>query len=219
MPDNVTEKEVLNCIDAFNDNNFFHGILLQLPVPQQIDPYLLIEKLDYRKDVDGLHPYNIGLLSCANKRGIVPCTPKGCLRLIKGVKKNLQGLKAVIIGRSNLIGKSMMQILLQENCTVSIIHSKTINSKLITRSADIIISAVGIPNLITQSWIKEGAIVIDVGITRQRIIKGINKITGDVCFKGVLPKVHAISPVPGGVGPMTVSCLLENTLEAFEKTL
>ncbi|MCP4923489.1 MAG: bifunctional methylenetetrahydrofolate dehydrogenase/methenyltetrahydrofolate cyclohydrolase FolD [bacterium] len=219
LPDTVTQDQALDYIDAFNGDDSLHGVLVQLPVPKQIDPNALIERLDPEKDVDGLHPLNVGLLSRGSSRAIVPCTPKGCLTLIKGVRENLQGLNAVVIGRSNLMGKPMAQLLLKENCTVSIVHSKTSEPELITRFADIIVAAVGVPHLVTPAWVKEGAIVIDVGITRQKTETGSRKLLGDVHFEAVLPKVQAITPVPGGVGPMTVSSLLENTLEVFERTL
>jgi methylenetetrahydrofolate dehydrogenase (NADP+) / methenyltetrahydrofolate cyclohydrolase len=219
LPDNVTQEQALDYIDVFNEDNSLHGVLVQLPAPKQIDPDALVERLNPEKDVDGLHPLNMGLLSRGSSRAIVPCTPKGCLTLIKGVEENLQGLNAVVIGRSNLMGKPMAQLLLKEDCTVTVVHSKTQNPEDITCSADIIVSAVGVPQLVTASWVKEGAIVIDVGITRQETGKGMTHLVGDVYFKNVLPKVRAITPVPGGVGPMTVSSLLENTLEAFEERL
>ncbi|XP_022778832.1 uncharacterized protein LOC111320433 [Stylophora pistillata] len=220
LPDNVTQEQALDYIDAFNEDNSLHGVLIQLPAPKQIDPDALVEYLKPEKDVDGLHPLNMGLLSRGSSRAIVPCTPKGCLTLIKGVvEESLQGLNAVVIGRSNLMGKPMAQLLLKEDCTVTVVHSKTQNPEDTIRSADIVIAAAGVPQLVTASWVQEGAIVIDVGITRQETKKGSTRLVGDVHFKGVLPKVRAITPVPGGVGPMTVSSLLENTLEAFERTL
>ena len=209
-PENVSEKEILNKIVELNQDKEVSGILVQLPLPKQIDKEKIINLIKPSKDVDGFNPINVGNLASGFK-SIVPCTPLGCLLLIKKIENNLSGKHAVIIGRSNLNGKPMAQLLLKENCTVTITHSKTKNLKDECMKADILIAAVGIANLVKKDWVKNGSIVIDVGINK---ING--KIVGDVSFDEVKDKVKAISPVPGGVGPMTIACLLKNTLECFK---
>ena len=209
-PKNVSEEEVLKKIDELNKNENISGILVQLPLPEQVSKEKIINAIDPSKDVDGFNPVNVGNLSSGYK-SIIPCTPLGCLLLIKNVEKNLSGKHAVIIGRSNLNGKPMAQLLLKENCTVTIVHSKTNNLKNECLRADILVAAVGVPNLIRKDWIKDNAVVIDVGINKVK-----NKIVGDVNFDEVKDKVKAITPVPGGVGPMTIACLLKNTLECFK---
>jgi len=209
----VTEEEVLKKIKDLNNDNDVSGILVQLPLPNQIDKKKIINAIDPLKDVDGFNPVNVGNLASGYK-AIVPCTPLGCLMLLKNVEKNLSGKHAVIIGRSNLNGKPMAQLLLKENCTVTISHSKTKNLKEECLKADILIAAVGVANLIKKDWVKEGSIIIDVGINKQG-----DKIVGDVSFEEVKDKVKAITPVPGGVGPMTIACLLKNTLECFKARL
>ncbi len=209
-PKNVSEKEVLSKIDELNKDKKISGILVQLPLPDQISKEKIINAIHPSKDVDGFNPVNVGNLSSGYK-SIVPCTPLGCLLLIKKVEKNLSGLHAVIIGRSNLNGKPMAQLLLKENCTVTIVHSKTKNLQNQCLKADILIAAVGVPNLVKKDWVKDNSIVIDVGINKVG-----KKIIGDVKFDELVDKTKAITPVPGGVGPMTIACLLKNTLECFK---
>ncbi len=208
--DDVTEKEILEKIKELNNDQNVSGILVQLPLPKQIKKEKIINAIHPSKDVDGFNPVNVGNLSSGYK-GLVPCTPMGCLMLIKKVEKNLSGKHAVIIGRSNLNGKPMAQLLLKENCTVTIVHSKTKNLQQECLKADIIVAAVGVPNLVKKDWVKKDAIVIDVGINKLN-----DKIVGDVEFDQVKDIAKAITPVPGGVGPMTIACLLKNTLECFK---
>ena len=209
-PKEVSEQEVLKKIKELNDNNAVSGILVQLPLPSQINKEKIINAINPLKDVDGFHPVNVGNLS-SGYHATVPCTPLGCLFLIKKTESNLSGKHAVIIGRSNLNGKPMAQLLLKENCTVTIVHSKTKDLKIECLKADILVAAVGVPNLVKSDWVKKDAIVIDVGINKVD-----DKIVGDVDFDNVKDKVKAITPVPGGVGPMTIACLLKNTLECFK---
>jgi len=210
-PEDVEEKVVLNKIKELNSDNKVSGILVQLPLPKHIDKRKVIETIDPVKDVDGFHPINVGNLSSGYDSSI-PCTPLGCYLLIKKIEKNLNGKHAVIIGRSNLNGKPMTQLLLKENCTVTITHSKTKDLKAECLRADIIIAAVGIPKLVKGDWVKKGAIVIDVGINKTD-----SGLVGDVDFDAVSKVAKAITPVPGGVGPMTIACLLNNTVECFKK--
>ena len=210
-PESVEEKTVLDKIDELNKDESVSGILVQLPLPKHIDKQKVIEAIAPAKDVDGFHPVNVGNLS-SGYESTVPCTPLGCYLLIKKLEKNLNGKKAVIVGRSNLNGKPMTQLLLKENCTVTITHSKTKDLKAECLRADIIIAAVGIPKLVKGDWVKKDAIVIDVGINKTD--KG---IVGDVAFDEVSKVAKAITPVPGGVGPMTIACLLKNTVECFKK--
>jgi len=209
-PKEVTEKEILNKIAELNNNDDVSGILVQLPLPAQINNEKIINAIHPIKDVDGFNPVNVGNLASGYK-SIVPCTPLGCLLLIKKVEKNLSGKHAVIIGRSNLNGKPMLQLLLKENCTVTIVHSKTKDLKVECKKADILVVAVGIANLVKGDWVKKDSIIIDVGINKIG-----DKIVGDVDFEQVKDKVKAITPVPGGVGPMTIACLLKNTLACFK---
>ena len=212
-PKNVTEKDILKKIEELNKNDETSGILVQLPLPNHISKEKIINAIDPSKDVDGFNPINVGNLS-SGYNSIVPCTPLGCLLLIKKIESNLEGKHAVIIGRSNLNGKPMAQLLLRENCTVTIVHSKTGNLKDECLKADILVAAVGVPNLVKKNWVKENAIVIDVGINKLG-----EKIVGDVNFSELKDNVKAITPVPGGVGPMTIACLLKNTLECFKARL
>ena len=209
-PKDVTEAEVLKKIEELNKNNDVSGILVQLPLPPQINKKKIINAIHPLKDVDGFHPINVGNLASGYK-AIVPCTPLGCLLLIKTVEKNLSGKHAVILGRSNLNGKPMAQLLLNENCTVTIVHSKTKSLKEECLKGDILVAAVGVANLVKSDWVKKDSIIIDVGINKVG-----DKIVGDVQFDTVKDKVKAITPVPGGVGPMTIACLLKNTLECFK---
>ena len=210
-PDNVEEKVVLNKIKELNENEKVSGILVQLPLPKHIDKRKVIETIDPKKDVDGFHPVNVGNLS-SGYDSTIPCTPLGCYLLIKDTEKNLNGKHAVIIGRSNLNGKPMTQLLLKENCTVTITHSKTKDLKAECKRADIIVAAVGRAKLIKADWVKKDAIVIDVGINKTD-----TGLVGDVDFDEVSKVARAITPVPGGVGPMTIACLLSNTVECFKK--
>ena len=209
-PETVSEKEILNKINSLNKDKEVTGILVQLPLPKQISQKKIINTIDPKKDVDGFSPLNVGNLA-SGYDAIVPCTPLGCIKLIKSVQENLKGLHAVIIGRSNLNGKPMAQLLLKENCTVTILHSKSENIKEECSRADILVAAVGIANMVKSDWVKKDCIVIDVGINKLD-----DKIVGDVQFSEVKNKVKAITPVPGGVGPMTIACLLSNTLECFK---
>ena len=206
----VSEQEVLKKIKELNNNEAVSGILVQLPLPPQINKEKIINAINPLKDVDGFHPINVGNLS-SGYNATVPCTPLGCLLLIKKNEPNLSGKHAVIIGRSNLNGKPMAQLLLKENCTVTIVHSKTKNLKTECLKGDIVVVAVGVANLVKSDWVKENSIVIDVGINKVG-----DKIVGDVEFETVKEKAKAITPVPGGVGPMTIACLLKNTLECFK---
>jgi len=211
-PEKVEEKIVLNKIKELNNDKKVSGILVQLPLPKHIDKRKVIETILPGKDVDGFHPTNVGNLSSGYDSSI-PCTPLGCYLLLKKVEKNLSGKHAVMIGRSNLNGKPMTQLLLKENCTVTITHSKTKDLKAECSRADIIIAAVGKPKLVKGDWIKKGAIVIDVGINKTEA-----GLVGDVDFDEVSKVAKAITPVPGGVGPMTIACLLNNTVECFKKS-
>ena len=208
----IEEKVVLDKIKELNQNKKVSGILVQLPLPKHIDKKKIIETILPNKDVDGFHPVNVGNLS-SGYESTIPCTPLGCFLLLREVEKNLSGKHAVIIGRSNLNGKPMAQLLLRENCTVTITHSKTRDLKTECNKADIIIAAVGKPKLIKGDWVKKNAIVIDVGINKTN-----NGIVGDVDFNEVSKIAKAITPVPGGVGPMTIACLLSNTIECFKRS-
>ena len=210
-PNNVDEKTILKKIKDLNQDSSVSGILVQLPLPKHIDKKKVIESISPSKDVDGFHPVNVGNLSSGYESSI-PCTPLGCYLLLKKIEPNLSGKKAVIIGRSNLNGKPMAQLLLKENCTVTITHSKTKNLKSECLLADIIIAAVGIPELVKGDWVKKDSIIIDVGINK--IEKG---LVGDVDFEQVSKKAKALTPVPGGVGPMTIACLIKNTIDCFKR--
>ena len=212
-PDTVDEKTVLEKISELNKDENVSGILVQLPLPKHINNKKIIDSIDPNKDVDGFHPNNVGNLSSGYESSI-PCTPLGCHLLIKKIEPNLNGKKAVVLGRSNLNGKPMTQLLLKENCTVTIAHSKTKNLKEECLKADILVVAVGIPKLVKGDWVKKGSIVIDVGINKTE-----EGIVGDVDFDEVLKHAKAITPVPGGVGPMTIACLLKNTIECFKRSL
>ena len=211
-PGTVEEKTVLDKIEELNKDESISGILVQLPLPKHIDKQKVIETILPGKDVDGFHPMNVGNLSSGYESS-VPCTPLGCYLMIKKIEPNLSGKKAVMIGRSNLNGKPMAQLLLKENCTVTITHSKTKDLKAECLEADIIVAAVGIPELVKADWVKKDAIVIDVGINKTD--KG---IVGDVAFDEVSKVASALTPVPGGVGPMTIACLLKNTIECFKRS-
>ena len=210
--DSVEEKTVLEKIEELNKDETVSGILVQLPLPKHIDKQKVIETITPSKDVDGFHPMNVGNLSSGYESS-VPCTPLGCYLMIKKIEPNLSGKKAVVVGRSNLNGKPMTQLLLKENCTVTITHSRTKDLKAECLEADIIIAAVGIPELVKGDWVKKDAIVIDVGINKTE-----NGLVGDVAFDEVSKVASALTPVPGGVGPMTIACLLKNTIECFKRS-
>ena len=212
LPDTTSQAEMLALIDKLNKDPNVNGILCQLPVPKQIDPQAIINAIDPDKDVDGFHVVNAGKLATGGE-GLVPCTPYGCLLLLKDRLGDLAGKHAVVIGRSNIVGKPMAQLLLNESCTVTIAHSKTKDLPGEVRRADIVVAAVGRPEMVKGDWIKEGATVIDVGINRIEV-GGKGKLVGDVEYATALPRAAGITPVPGGVGPMTIGLLLRNTLVA-----
>ncbi|MCB1782361.1 MAG: bifunctional methylenetetrahydrofolate dehydrogenase/methenyltetrahydrofolate cyclohydrolase FolD [Alphaproteobacteria bacterium] len=211
LPARATQAEVAAEIKAFNDNPAVNGILLQLPVPDHLDSDALVQLIAPHKDVDGLTVANAGKLFLGLEGGLVPCTPQGSLILIKSVLENLSGLNAVVIGRSNLFGKPMAQLLLHENCTVTMAHSRTHDLPALCRNADILVAAAGRAKLVQGDWIKPGACVIDVGINRGED----GKLCGDVDYDAAFEKAGFITPVPGGVGPMTIACLLANTVKAY----
>ncbi len=213
LPADTPEDALLLLIESLNKDPEVHGILVQLPVPKHIDTQKVIEAIDPAKDVDGFHPVNVGRLA-AGMDAMVPCTPLGSLLLLKDALGKLGGLDAVVIGRSNIVGKPMAQLLIKESCTVTVAHSQTRDLPGVVRRADIVIAAVGRPEMIKGDWIKPGATVIDVGINRIELPDGTKKLVGDVDFASAVKVAGAITPVPGGVGPMTIACLLRNTLVA-----
>jgi methylenetetrahydrofolate dehydrogenase (NADP+) / methenyltetrahydrofolate cyclohydrolase len=213
LPATTGEAELINLIAALNSDEQVNGILVQLPLPKQIDAHKIIAAIDPAKDVDGFHPLNVGRLA-SGLPALVPCTPMGCVRLAKTVHSTLAGLEAVVIGRSNIVGKPVAQLLLAENATVTIAHSKTSNLEDVCRRADLLVAALGRPEMVRGDWIKPGATVIDVGINRVPGDGGKSRIVGDVNFGEASKSAGAITPVPGGVGPMTIACLLLNTLRA-----
>lgn len=216
LPATTSQKELLTLIDDLNKDKDVHGILVQLPLPQQIDPMAVLAAIDPAKDVDGFHVTNAGRLS-VGLPAMIPCTPKGCLYLLKDhLKLPLAGMKALVIGRSNIVGKPMAALLLAEGCTVTVAHSKTKDLAAECAQADIVVAAVGRPEFVQGAWLKPGAIVIDVGINRvddAKEPKGY-RVTGDVDFNSAATKASAITPVPGGVGPMTIACLISNTIKS-----
>jgi len=216
LPQETTEAELLTLIGRLNTDPTVHGILVQLPLPAQIDPHKIINAIDPGKDVDGFHPVNAGRL-CAGLPALAPCTPIGCVLLAKTVLPSLAGLEAVVIGRSNIVGKPLAQLLLAENATVTVAHSKARDLPAVCRQADLLFAAVGRPEMVRRDWVKPGAVVIDVGINRVAGADGKSRIVGDVAFAEVVPVAGAITPVPGGVGPMTIACLLQNTLTAAKR--
>ncbi len=210
---NTSEKDLLALVARLNADKKVHGILVQLPLPGQIDSQKVLDAIDPAKDVDGFHAMNAGKLWTGGK-AMVPCTPLGCLMMLKDRLGNLSGLSAVVVGRSNIVGKPMAALLLNESCTVTIAHSRTKDLAGVCRGADILVAAVGKPEMIKGDWVKPGAAVIDVGINRVELPDGRSKLVGDVDFAGASKVAGAITPVPGGVGPMTIACLLVNTLTA-----
>ena len=213
LPAETTEAALLDLVAKLNADPAVHGILVQMPLPKHIDSPKVLESVDPAKDVDGFHPMNVGKLSIG-ERALAPCTPVGSIILAKSVRHDLSGLDAVVIGRSNIVGKPMAQLLLRENCTVTIAHSRTKDLPGVVRRADLVIAAIGRPEFVKGDWIKPGAIVIDVGINRILKPDGKGKLVGDVAFAEAAEVASAITPVPGGVGPMTIACLLKNTVEA-----
>jgi methylenetetrahydrofolate dehydrogenase (NADP+) / methenyltetrahydrofolate cyclohydrolase len=213
LPATVTQAELLARIARLNQDPAVHGILVQLPLPKQVDPEAVIQAIAVSKDVDGFHPVNAGLLAVGGT-AMVPCTPLGCLILLKDRLGDLTGQRAVVLGRSNIVGKPMAALLLREHCTVTVAHSRTRDLADECRRADILVAAVGRPEMIQGDWIKPGATVIDVGINRLPTADGKGRLVGDVAFAAAVEVAGAITPVPGGVGPMTIACLLLNTLTA-----
>jgi methylenetetrahydrofolate dehydrogenase (NADP+)/methenyltetrahydrofolate cyclohydrolase len=213
LPETVSESELLALVEKLNADPAVHGILIQLPLPKQIDSQRVLAAVDPAKDVDGFHPMNAGRLS-SGLPALTPCTPLGCVMLAKTVHRSLEGMDAVVVGRSNIVGKPLLQLLLNENATVTVAHSKTRDLPAACRRADILFAAVGRPEMVRGGWIKPGATVIDVGINRVAGADGKNRIVGDVAFAEASEVAGAITPVPGGVGPMTIACLLVNTLRA-----
>jgi methylenetetrahydrofolate dehydrogenase (NADP+) / methenyltetrahydrofolate cyclohydrolase len=215
LPATTTEAELLALIARLNADDRVDGILVQLPLPKHINPQRVIDAINPGKDVDGFHAENVGhLWSGGLSRALIPCTPYGCLLLLRDELPKLTGLEAVVLGRSNIVGKPMAALLLAESCTVTIAHSKTRDLPAVLRRADILVAAVGQPELVRGDWVKPGAVVIDVGINRVALDGGKSKLVGDVAFAEAQGIAGAITPVPGGVGPMTIACLLRNTLIA-----
>ena len=218
----ISEADLIKLIQKLNNQENVNGILVQLPLPNHINEQIILDTIHPDKDADGFHPLNVGKLSISatnNENLLIPCTPYGCLLMLRSLNVDLKGKNAVIIGRSNIVGKPMAQLLLKESCTVTIAHSKTKELSKICRDADILIAAVGRPEIVRKDWVKNGAIVIDVGINRIDIEedgKSKTKLVGDVLYSEVESKASAITPVPGGVGPMTIACLLRNTTIAFK---
>ena len=216
LSDTTSQDELLALVARLNADPKVHGILVQLPLPDHIDESAVLRAVDPAKDVDGFHPVNAGLLA-TGQPALVPCTPLGCLLMLREQHGSLSGLDAVVLGRSNIVGKPMAQLLLRESCTVTIAHSRTRDVEAVCRRADILIAAVGRPRMVGADWVKEGATVIDVGINRidaPEKGEGKTRLVGDVDFDAVRARAGAITPVPGGVGPMTIACLLANTLTA-----
>ena len=214
LEETTKQDDLINLINHLNNNEDVDGILVQLPLPKTINEETVLNSIAPEKDADGFHPLNVGKLSISPKNDenlMIPCTPYGCLLLLRELDIELAGKNAVVIGRSNIVGKPMAQLLLKESCTVTTVHSKTQNIQDICKKADILIAAIGKPEFVGKDWVKEGAIIIDVGINRVKINDEKSKLVGDVLFSDVENRVSAISPVPGGVGPMTIACLLRNT--------
>ena len=215
LAEDTTEAALLDLVARLNRDPAVHGILVQMPLPKHIDSVKVLESVDPAKDVDGFHPLNVGKLSIG-ERALAPCTPVGSVILAKSVKHDLSGLDAVVVGRSNIVGKPMAQLLLRENCTVTIAHSRTRDLPGVVRRADLVVAAIGKPEFVRGDWIKPGAIVIEVGINRIVKPDGKGKLVGDVAYQEAAAVASAITPVPGGVGPMTIACLLKNTVEAAQ---
>ena len=221
LEETTSQDNLINLINQLNIDKNINGILVQLPLPKTINEEIVLNSITPEKDADGFHPLNVGKLSISQKNNeklLIPCTPYGCLLLLRELNINLAGKNAVVIGRSNIVGKPMSQLLLKESCTITTVHSKTVNIESICRNADILVAAIGKPEFVKKNWVKEGAIVIDVGINRIKINEEESKLVGDVLFSEVENIVSAITPVPGGVGPMTIACLLRNTTTAFKNS-
>ena len=224
LEESISEEELLSLIEKLNTQKNVNGILVQLPLPKHMNEQLVLDSINPDKDADGFHPLNVGKLSIASHNDenlLIPCTPYGCLLMLKGLNIELAGKNAVVVGRSNIVGKPMAQLLIKESCTVTVAHSKTKDLPGVCQNADIVVAAVGRPKMIKGEWIKKGAIVIDVGINRIEVeIDGErkNKLVGDVDYKEAEKNASAITPVPGGVGPMTIACLLRNTAIAFKNS-
>jgi methylenetetrahydrofolate dehydrogenase (NADP+)/methenyltetrahydrofolate cyclohydrolase len=220
LPDDTNQEELLKYLEHLNNDRNIHGILVQLPLPKHIDESVIIAAINPDKDVDGFHAMNSGRLFNGETGALVPCTPQGCVMLAKQhLGNDLSGKHAVVIGRSNIVGKPVAMLLLQENCTVTIAHSRTKNLPEVCQQADILVAAVGIAEFVKADWVKEGATVIDVGINRISTEEGKTKLVGDVDYDNVVGKCGAITPVPGGVGPMTIACLLKNTITAAKQSV
>jgi methylenetetrahydrofolate dehydrogenase (NADP+)/methenyltetrahydrofolate cyclohydrolase len=218
LPASTSEADLLALIDRLNGDHRVDGILVQLPLPKHIDPQRVIAAVSPAKDVDGFHPQNVGhLWSGDHAKAHIPCTPYGCLILLRETRPDLAGAEAVVIGRSNIVGKPMAALLLNENCTVTVVHSKSRDLPALVRRADVLVAAIGRPDFVRGDWIKPGAVVIDVGINRIAGPEGKSKIVGDVAFAEAQGIAGAITPVPGGVGPMTIACLLRNTIIAAHR--
>lgn len=215
LPTTTTETELLALLDRLNGDDTVDGILVQLPLPRQIAEQRVLDAVRADKDVDGFHPTNAGLLA-SGRPGLVPCTPRGCMKLLAHAGADLQGARAVVVGRSNIVGKPMAQLLLGANATVTIAHSRTNHLAAVCKEADVLVVAVGKAELVRGEWVKPGAVVIDVGMNRIDAGNGKTKLVGDVCYAEAFEQAKAITPVPGGVGPMTIACLLENTVLAAE---
>jgi methylenetetrahydrofolate dehydrogenase (NADP+)/methenyltetrahydrofolate cyclohydrolase len=218
LPVSVSQPELIALVRDLNRDANVHGILVQLPLPPQIDTNRVVAALDPDKDVDGFHPLNIGRLA-SGLPGFAPCTPLGCIRLARSVHSSLAGLEAVVIGRSNVVGRPLARLLLTENATVTVTHSKTRDPAAVARRADLVFAATGRPQMVGKDWIKPGATVIDIGVNRIAGADGAPRLVGDVAFAEVSQVAGAITPVPGGVGPMTIAYLLENTLRAAERSV
>ncbi len=212
LHESTTADDLLALVELLNNDSDVHGILVQLPLPSHIDEQVVINSISPDKDVDGFHTVNVGRLTTGDKSAFVPCTPLGCSMMIRSCADDLSGMNAVIVGRSNIVGKPMAALLLQENCTVTIAHSRTRDLPGVCAQADILVAAVGVPELVKGDWVKPGAIVIDVGINRIETAEGKSRLIGDVEFESARNRAGFITPVPGGVGPMTIACLLANTL-------
>lgn len=220
LPDDTNQEELLKYLEHLNNDRNIHGILVQLPLPKHIDESVIIAAINPDKDVDGFHAMNSGRLFNGEAGALVPCTPQGCVMLAKQhLGNDLSGKHAVVIGRSNIVGKPVAMLLLQENCTVTIAHSRTKNLPEVCQQADILVAAVGIAEFVKADWVKEGATVIDVGINRISTEESKTKLVGDVDYDNVVGKCGAITPVPGGVGPMTIACLLKNTITAAKQSV
>jgi methylenetetrahydrofolate dehydrogenase (NADP+)/methenyltetrahydrofolate cyclohydrolase len=216
LPESTSQAQLLELVATLNADPAVDGILVQLPLPKGIDSFRVIEAIDPAKDVDGFHPVNVGRLSIGLP-ALVPCTPRGCIMLAKRARADLTGLHAVIVGRSNIVGKPLAQLLLAENCTVTVAHSRTRDLPAVCREADILVAAIGKPRALGKEHVKPGAIVIDVGINRVPKAEGGTRLVGDVDYDAVVELAGAITPVPGGVGPMTIACLLDNTITAYQR--